>query len=84
MVFISSSCFRYNIYHHGCAINEKVTPIWNVMGVVPGHIKDEVIIVGVHRDGSLLKSFFDSVALIPSLSMGMLFDRNMDKNMNIV
>ena len=54
------------------------------MGVVPGHIKDEVIIVGVHRDGSLLKSFFDSVALIPSLSMGMLFDRNMDKNMNIV
>ena len=49
------------------------------MGVIPGHIKDEVIIVGVHRDGSLLKSFFDSIALILPLSMGMLFDRNMDK-----
>ncbi|KAH9938633.1 Zn-dependent exopeptidase [Fomitopsis serialis] len=28
-----------------------VIPIWNTMGVIPGHIKDEVVVVGNHRDG---------------------------------
>ena len=32
-------------------VNNKVTPIWNVMGVIPGYIKDEVVLVGNHRDG---------------------------------
>ncbi|KAI0321954.1 Zn-dependent exopeptidase [Amylostereum chailletii] len=31
-------------------VDTKVTPIWNPMGVIPGHIKDEVIVVGNHRD----------------------------------
>ncbi|KAI9000854.1 Zn-dependent exopeptidase [Trametes punicea] len=31
-------------------VDDKVIPIWNVMGVIPGHIKDEVVVVGNHRD----------------------------------
>ncbi|RDX53924.1 Zn-dependent exopeptidase [Lentinus brumalis] len=31
-------------------VDDKVIPIWNVMGVIPGHIKDEIVIVGNHRD----------------------------------
>ncbi|THH13793.1 hypothetical protein EW146_g6464 [Bondarzewia mesenterica] len=31
-------------------VDDKVTPIWNTMGVIPGHIKDEVVVVGNHRD----------------------------------
>ena len=33
------------------AVDEKITPVWNTMGVIPGHIKDEVVILGNHRDG---------------------------------
>ncbi|EGO27668.1 hypothetical protein SERLADRAFT_360310 [Serpula lacrymans var. lacrymans S7.9] len=35
-------------------VDEKITPIWNTMGVIPGHIKDEVVILGNHRDGRVL------------------------------
>ncbi|KAH9977630.1 Zn-dependent exopeptidase [Lactifluus volemus] len=35
-------------------VDTKVTPIWNVMGVIPGHIKDEVVLVGNHRDAWVL------------------------------
>ncbi|TFK71757.1 Zn-dependent exopeptidase [Pluteus cervinus] len=31
-------------------VDTKVTPIWNTMGVIPGLIKDEVVVVGNHRD----------------------------------
>ncbi|EKM53973.1 uncharacterized protein PHACADRAFT_257507 [Phanerochaete carnosa HHB-10118-sp] len=31
-------------------VEHKVTPIWNTMGVIPGYIKDEVVLVGNHRD----------------------------------
>lgn len=31
-------------------VDEKVTPIWNVMGVIPGHVKSEVVVIGAHRD----------------------------------
>ncbi|KAM5534221.1 hypothetical protein V8D89_012128 [Ganoderma adspersum] len=31
-------------------VDDKVMPIWNVLGVIPGHIKDEVVVVGNHRD----------------------------------
>lgn len=34
-------------------VDDRVIPIWNTMGVIPGHIKDEVIVVGNHRDGRL-------------------------------
>ncbi len=34
------------------AVDDKVIPIWNTIGVIPGHIKDEVLIVGNHRDGT--------------------------------
>ncbi|EIW82298.1 Zn-dependent exopeptidase, partial [Coniophora puteana RWD-64-598 SS2] len=31
-------------------VDTKVTPIWNTMAAIPGHVKDEVVIVGCHRD----------------------------------
>ena len=38
-------------------VDTKVTPIWNTMAVIPGHIKDEVVVVGNHRDGKLSPQF---------------------------
>ncbi|KAF7798379.1 hypothetical protein EIP86_009600 [Pleurotus ostreatoroseus] len=32
-------------------VDTRVIPIWNTMGVIPGHIQDEVVIIGNHRDG---------------------------------
>lgn len=32
-------------------VDTKVTPIWNVMASIPGHIKNEVVVIGCHRDG---------------------------------
>ena len=37
-------------------VDTKVTPIWNTMAAIPGRIRDEVVIVGCHRDGNI--SFF--------------------------
>ncbi|GJE84372.1 Zn-dependent exopeptidase [Phanerochaete sordida] len=31
-------------------VDTRVIPIWNTMGVIPGHIRDEVVVVGNHRD----------------------------------
>ena len=31
-------------------VDNKVTPVWNTMAAIPGHIKDEVIVLGCHRD----------------------------------
>lgn len=39
------------LFAHAFAVDTKVTPIWNTMAVIPGHIRDEVIVVGNHRDG---------------------------------
>ena len=38
--------------HYMTAVDDRVIPIWNVMGVIPGHIKDEVVVLGNHRDGA--------------------------------
>ncbi|WWC61997.1 uncharacterized protein I303_104584 [Kwoniella dejecticola CBS 10117] len=35
-------------------MNDRVLPIWNTMAVIPGHISDEVIILGNHRDAWVL------------------------------
>ncbi|AAW40887.2 protein-vacuolar targeting-related protein, putative [Cryptococcus deneoformans JEC21] len=35
-------------------VNTRVMPIWNTMAVIPGHITDEVIILGNHRDAWVL------------------------------
>ena len=32
-------------------VDDKVIPIWNVMAVIPGHIKDEIVVIGNQRDG---------------------------------
>src|SRR5207253_265799 len=34
----------------GLPVDTKITPIWNAMAVIPGFIKDEVVVVGNHRD----------------------------------
>ncbi|KXN87971.1 Glutamate carboxypeptidase 2 [Leucoagaricus sp. SymC.cos] len=31
-------------------VDTKAIPIWNTMAAIPGHIKDEVVIIGCHRD----------------------------------
>ncbi|KAF9058018.1 hypothetical protein BJ165DRAFT_1425174 [Panaeolus papilionaceus] len=31
-------------------VEVKVMPIWNTMAAIPGHIKDEVVVLGCHRD----------------------------------
>nr|ODN97610.1 membrane protein [Cryptococcus depauperatus CBS 7855] len=35
-------------------VNTRIMPIWNTMAVIPGHITDEVIILGNHRDAWVL------------------------------
>lgn len=35
-------------------VNTRIMPIWNTMAVIPGHIHDEVIFVGNHRDAWVL------------------------------
>lgn len=35
-------------------IDTRVMPIWNTMAVIPGHITDEVIVLGNHRDAWVL------------------------------
>ena len=33
-------------------VDDKVMPIWNTMAAIPGHIKNETVLIGCHRDGS--------------------------------
>jgi len=35
-------------------VDEKVTPIWNTMAVIPGHVKEEIVLLGNHRDAWVL------------------------------
>ncbi|KAJ7284142.1 hypothetical protein C8J57DRAFT_1678057 [Mycena rebaudengoi] len=35
-------------------VKAEVTPIWNTMAAIPGHVRDEVVVVGCHRDGWVL------------------------------
>ena len=35
-------------------VNTRVMPIWNTMAVIPGHISDEVLVIGNHRDAWVL------------------------------
>ncbi|EMD40935.1 hypothetical protein CERSUDRAFT_71180 [Gelatoporia subvermispora B] len=35
-------------------VDDRVIPIWNTMGVIPGLIKDEVVMIGNHRDAWVL------------------------------
>ncbi|KAF8631539.1 hypothetical protein AX15_002295 [Amanita polypyramis BW_CC] len=31
-------------------VDTRVTPIWNTMAAIPGHIRDEIVVIGCHRD----------------------------------
>ncbi|KAJ7572529.1 Zn-dependent exopeptidase [Mycena floridula] len=31
-------------------VEGKITPIWNTMASIPGHVRDEVVVIGCHRD----------------------------------
>ena len=42
-----SHIVNYNVI----LVDTKVTPIWNTMAAIPGHIKNEVVVIGNHRDG---------------------------------
>ncbi|KAG6915008.1 hypothetical protein DXG01_013913 [Tephrocybe rancida] len=46
-----ASAARIRLVNH---VDTKVTPIWNTMAAIPGHIKDEVVIIGCHRDAWVL------------------------------
>ncbi|KAG8987149.1 hypothetical protein FRB94_002576 [Tulasnella sp. JGI-2019a] len=35
-------------------VNDGIMPIWNTMAVVPGHVRNEIVIVGCHRDAWVL------------------------------
>ncbi|THU93938.1 Zn-dependent exopeptidase [Dendrothele bispora CBS 962.96] len=35
-------------------VNRSIIPIWNTMAAIPGHVKDEIILVGCHRDAWVL------------------------------
>ncbi|TFL05937.1 hypothetical protein BDV98DRAFT_648051 [Pterulicium gracile] len=35
-------------------VETKVTPIWNTMAAIPGHIRNEVVVIGNHRDAWVL------------------------------
>jgi N-acetylated-alpha-linked acidic dipeptidase len=52
MVYIMSSLARHSHLPIIPVVETKVTPIWNPIGVIPGHIKDEIVLVGNHRDGA--------------------------------
>ncbi|KAK4687379.1 N-acetylated-alpha-linked acidic dipeptidase, partial [Tremellales sp. Uapishka_1] len=42
-------------------VNTRIMPIWNVMATIPGHITDEVVIIGNHRDGKIDSSICQRV-----------------------
>jgi N-acetylated-alpha-linked acidic dipeptidase len=42
------------------AVDTKVTKIYNVMAAIPGHITDEVVMVGNHRDGNNKQSLLNT------------------------
>ncbi len=44
-------------------MDTKITPIWNAMAAIPGHIKSEVVIIGCHRDGQPSSIFSQNFAL---------------------
>ena len=46
-----SSSRKIKLVNH---VDDKVMPIWNTMAVIPGHIRDEVVLIGNHRDAWVL------------------------------
>ena len=61
---------RLSLFNEFLSVQTKVTPIWNVITAIPGHIKDEVVILACHRDGESM--LFVKCILINSngLSLG--------------
>ncbi|KAG8716114.1 hypothetical protein FRC11_009163 [Ceratobasidium sp. 423] len=50
----SSSIFSNRKVRLLNGVQNKITPIWNTMAVIPGHIRDEVVLLGNHRDAWVL------------------------------
>ncbi|KZT71471.1 Zn-dependent exopeptidase [Daedalea quercina L-15889] len=42
-----SSVRKVKLVNH---VDDRVIPIWNVMAAIPGHIRDETVLLGCHRD----------------------------------
>ena len=53
-------CFdaRQIIDYLPLTVDTRVIPIWNTMGVIPGYITNEVVVVGNHRDGKQLFHYY--------------------------
>ena len=49
-------------------VDTRVIPIWNALGVIPGYITNEVVLVGNHRDGKTSSIFMSCPSLIDSIS----------------
>lgn len=51
------------------SVDTKITPIWNTMAALPGRLKDEVVILGCHRDGQWFigTNLFAEVSVLYSL-----------------
>lgn len=48
-------------------IEEKVTPIWNTMAIIPGQLA-EVVVLGNHNDGELISTIPSAAAGTPELT----------------
>lgn len=58
------------IQHHSPSVDTKMISIWNTMAAIPGRIKDEVVILGCHRDGESItfdKCLLAQIAIKPGL-----------------
>ena len=57
-----SSTARHDLTDLSHSVDTKVTPIWNTMAAIPGHIKNETVLIGCHRDGTYV-TFIDLLFL---------------------
>ncbi|KAJ7241931.1 Zn-dependent exopeptidase [Mycena haematopus] len=46
-----SSAAAVRLVNH---VDARVMPIWNTMAAIPGHVRDEVVVIGCHRDAWVL------------------------------
>ncbi|KAJ6515539.1 Zn-dependent exopeptidase [Mycena sanguinolenta] len=46
-----SSAAAVRLVNH---VDTRVMPIWNSMAAIPGHVRDEVVVIGCHRDAWVL------------------------------
>jgi len=68
------------ICSHRTTAKTSVTPIWNVMAVIPGHIPSEVVVLGNHRDGKSSLTLTSPLSVTNPCSMGARCNRSKQRN----